>query len=275
MLVGLEDEAGDVLGKAQKGLGLSTETLARMAGLGASKVRAARSGKASPEALAALARAMGLNAAALKSLSEGRWHPGEPLKVEGFRWFSTPFHDWQVNAFVVWDKGSRKAVAFDSGTSAKGMVDFLREEGLSLGAIMLTHSHPDHVQGIPDLLAAWPEAAVYLSGKESLPWGRSEPMAEGFELVLGDLLIGSMETTGHTAGGMTFKVQGLDHPVAIVGDALFAASMGGAQVSYQASLASVASILELPRGTLLGTGHGPLTTVGKEREMNCFAPTAS
>jgi glyoxylase-like metal-dependent hydrolase (beta-lactamase superfamily II) len=70
---------------------------------------------------------------------------------------------------------------------------------------------------------------------------------------------------------MTFVVTGLARPIAIVGDSLFAASMGGGAVSYEDAVRNnVEKILSLPGETIVCPGHGPLTTVGREKQGNPF-----
>ncbi|MEJ7703226.1 MAG: MBL fold metallo-hydrolase [Geodermatophilaceae bacterium] len=78
-------------------------------------------------------------------------------------------------------------------------------------------------------------------------------------------------TAGHSAGGITYVINGLARPVAIVGDSLFAGSMGGGAVSYSDAVRNnVEKILTLPDETIVCPGHGPLTTVGKEKRENPF-----
>ena len=69
-------------------------------------------------------------------------------------------------------------------------------------------------------------------------------------------------------------VSGLNHPVAVVGDSLFAGSMGGGAVSYQDALRNNREkILTLPDETIVCPGHGPLTTVGLEKKHHPFFPS--
>ncbi len=78
-------------------------------------------------------------------------------------------------------------------------------------------------------------------------------------------------TWGHSPGGTTFVVNGLAHPIAIVGDSLFAGSMGGGGVSYPDAVKNNREkILTLPNDTIICPGHGPMTTVGEEKEHNPF-----
>jgi len=85
------------------------------------------------------------------------------------------------------------------------------------------------------------------------------------------LKIKALLTWGHSRGGMTFFVAGLARPVAIVGDSIFAGSMGGGNVSYKDAIKNnLEKILTLPNETVICPGHGPLTTVGEEKQHNPF-----
>src|SRR5438477_221430 len=78
-------------------------------------------------------------------------------------------------------------------------------------------------------------------------------------------------TCGHSSGGMTYVVNGLAPPIAIVGDSIFAGSMGGGNVSYDDALRNnLKKILTLPDETIICPGHGPMTTVGEEKQHNPF-----
>jgi glyoxylase-like metal-dependent hydrolase (beta-lactamase superfamily II) len=70
---------------------------------------------------------------------------------------------------------------------------------------------------------------------------------------------------------VTFFIQGLSKPLAVVGDSLFAGSMGGGMVSYADALRNNRQqILTLPDATIICPGHGPLTTVGEQKDANPF-----
>ena len=70
---------------------------------------------------------------------------------------------------------------------------------------------------------------------------------------------------------MTFFVTGLARPIAVVGDSIFAGSMGGGNVSYKEAIKNnVEKILTLPDETIICPGHGPMTTVGEEKVHNPF-----
>jgi glyoxylase-like metal-dependent hydrolase (beta-lactamase superfamily II) len=173
-----------------------------------------------------------------------------------------------VNAYLVWDPASKEAVAFDTGADCSAMLKFSQDNGLTIKLILLTHSHPDHVADL-DRLARVTGAPIYLSSRESASGTRA--IEEGKTFTVGKLEIESRLTWGHSPGGMTFVVRGLAQPVAIVGDSLFSGSMGGGNVSYEDAVQNnLEKILTLPNETILGPGHGPMTTVGEEKEHNPF-----
>jgi glyoxylase-like metal-dependent hydrolase (beta-lactamase superfamily II) len=90
------------------------------------------------------------------------------------------------------------------------------------------------------------------------------------------LTVESRLTWGHSPGGITYVVTGLERPVAVVGDSIFAGSMGGGAVSYSEAVKNnLEQILTLPPTTVLCPGHGPLTSVGEEKTHNPFLPSVS
>ena len=94
---------------------------------------------------------------------------------------------------------------------------------------------------------------------------------DGFKI--GTLSVSTRLTKGHSPGGTTYVIHGLDRPVAIVGDALFAQSMGGGMISYQDALeTNRKEIFTLPDETVVCPGHGPMTSVGEEKAHNPFFP---
>jgi len=182
--------------------------------------------------------------------------------------FNTTYHDMTVNAFLVWDPKSREAIAFDTGADCGPTLDRVKKEKLTVKLILLTHAHPDH---IADLVRLKREtgAAVYISERETT-FG-TETISEGHEFNVGSLKAKALLTWGHSPGGMTFFVTGLARPIAVVGDSIFAGSMGGGNISYKEAIKNnVEKILTLPDETIICPGHGPMTTVGEEKAHNPF-----
>lgn len=269
MSIPIEDEYCDVIGKAQKGLGLTTEEIADRSGVAEERIRAARRGEFAEEDARSIAKALRLNETALVALGKGVWHPAVNPKFEGFALVQSPFHEMTVNAFLAWDPATKEAVAFDTGTDPKPLLAKVDELGLKLVRLLLTHAHWDHVEGTEAIRERW-SCPVAIGKNETCSIEGVERLSEGDALRVGGLALAVLETPGHTDGGVTFVIEGLAEPVAVVGDALFAGSMGGANVSYEAGLSGIQKLMALDEATILAPGHGPLTTVREERRMNCF-----
>ena len=113
------------------------------------------------------------------------------------------------------------------------------------------------------------DCPVFVGEKELANFGIS--FAAGKQFSVGNLTIDTRLTWGHARGGITFVVTGLDRPVAVVGDALFAQSMGGGMISFTDALqTSGEQIMTLPDNTVICPGHGPMTSVAEEKRVNPF-----
>jgi hydroxyacylglutathione hydrolase len=268
MSIPLEDNVSDIIGKAQRGLGISDSQLAEKSGVSAEKIRKLRDGDCGDDAVERVAPILKLNAAALRKLAGGKWNPESIGETQGLAQFNTNYGDMTVNAYLTWDPATREAVAFDTGADCGGMLERIEKENLSVKLILLTHAHPDHVADLRRLRKAT-GAPVYISELEEAEG--AEEVEEGKRFRVGSLEIEARLTAGHSPGGMTFVVAGLSRPVAIVGDSLFAGSMGGGNVSYDDALRNNREkILTLPDETIVCPGHGPMTTVGEEKAHNPF-----
>ena len=268
MSIPLEDNVSDIVGKAQRGLGISDSQLAERSGVNAEKIRKLRDGELDDDAVERAASVLKLNAAALRKLASGKWDPHLVGEIDGLAQFNTTYHDMTVNAYLVWDPATREAVAFDTGADCGSMLRRIEKEDLGVRLILLTHAHPDHVADLHRLKKKT-GAPVYISELEAEEG--AETIAEGKRFRAGSLKIEARLTSGHSPGGMTYVITGLARPVAIVGDSLFAGSMGGGNVSYEDALRNNREkILTLPDETIICPGHGPLTTVGKEKRDNPF-----
>jgi glyoxylase-like metal-dependent hydrolase (beta-lactamase superfamily II) len=264
----LEDNAGDIVGKAQRGLGISDSELAKKSGANAETIRKLRDGEFDETALLSVAPVLGLDGRALGEIAKGEWRPKKTESVDGLAQFTTDYNGMAVNAYIVWDPAKRVAAAFDTGADSKEMVRFAKHHKLDLQLILLTHAHPDHVADLPGLREET-GANVFTAAREPVPG--AEPIDEGKTFRLGNLKIDTRLTWGHSPGGITYVVTGLARPIAIVGDSLFAGSMGGGNVSYRDALQNnLEKILTLADETIICPGHGPMTTVGEEKQHNAF-----
>lgn len=270
-LIPLEDQYLDILGKAQRGLGLSTDALlARATGVTPEALQHLQSGvidELALKTLADLAPAVGLAAPALIASARKTWHPA-PVTLDGLAQFNTNFEDMAVNAYLVWDPITREAAVFDTGADVTPLLARAAALDLKIRHIFLTHTHEDHIIDLPRLIRAT-SAPVWVHPLEAFPGAQLLELGQSF--TLGALNIHFRHTHGHSAGGVSYLVHGLAKPLAIVGDALFAGSMGGGKVSYADALATNRQhLLSLPDATIIAPGHGPLTTLGEEKIHNPF-----
>jgi len=267
-MIPLEDNFADIIGKAQRGLRLSDTELAEKARVSSQKIRKLREGDFDELALLRVGPALGLAARALCELAAGEWQPKKNDQLDGLAQFNARYHDMAVNAYLVWDGATRAAAAFDTGADCRDMLHRAAKENLKIKMILLTHAHADHVADLPRLREET-GAQVFISARESIPG--AEAIEEGKRFRLGQIDIEARLTWGHSRGGMTYVVTGLARPVAIVGDSLFAGSMGGGNVSYEEAVRNnLEKILTLPEETIICPGHGPMTTVGEEKVHNPF-----
>lgn len=264
----LEDNHLDILGKAQRGWRWDDRDLAAKAGVSLSELERIQAGEILPEVLLKVAPILGLGARQLVTSAQKAWRP-QPVQLEGLRTFTSPFGDMTVNSYLVRDPSSSDAVAFDSGADASEMLAFAAAQGWKIQLILVTHTHGDHIFDL-DRLMEKTGAPAFVGDREPLLPG-TQTFAAGKIFQVGGLLIGTRLTWGHAEGGITYVVNGLSRPLAIVGDAIFAGSAGGGKVSWADALRTTREeILSLPDQTILASGHGPLTTVGEENQHNPF-----
>lgn len=194
------------------------------------------------------------------------------------------------NAYLLRCSATDAAAIVDPGAAATRILDTVRSEGLRVQAIYLTHAHLDHVEGLPEVRAAL-DAPVYLHPADLPLYERAPQQAEAFgmrlsgplpkvdeELVPGTRVdVGRHElevrfAPGHAPGHVIFHASA--QGIALVGDVVFAGSIGRTDLpggDMQELLASIRSeVLTLPDDTRLLPGHGPETTVARERMGNPF-----
>lgn len=192
----------------------------------------------------------------------------------------------EVNCWLIVDEASGQLAVVDPGDDADRIVAAIRETGATPTEIWLTHAHFDHVGGLEELLRSYDipvrmhpaelpvyaSAAMYASAfglRIEQPVAATVPLAEGDTLTLGGLSFDVMHAPGHSPGHVVIH----GHGIAIVGDCLFAGSVGRTDLplaSPSALAASLQRIAALPIETQVLPGHGNPTTVGTERRTNPF-----
>ena len=264
-MIPLEDNFTDVLGKALRGQQLSVHAAAARAGLDTAAVTRLITGHFEEGPARALAAALKLNADALVRLATGGYAPDVSCPPAIIA-VTTPYGDMTVNAYIVHDRESRDAAIFDTGGDAKPLLDAVRSSGLNVVAIFLTHSHADHIHALSTLKR---ELGAEAWSSELEPVRGTNTFRPGDLFNAGQHFIRTRLTPGHSPGGTTFVIEGPILQAAVVGDALFAGSIGGVHDDYNQTLATIRrEILGLREDAILCPGHGPLTTVASEKANN-------
>jgi glyoxylase-like metal-dependent hydrolase (beta-lactamase superfamily II) len=270
----LEDHTGDILRKARAMSGLSAATAAATVGISEAALAEFEATGQFPQAagLSGLAAKAGLNPKKFTALVHG-WQPAvkDLNRWRQFRMFTTVGEGLTVNCYLLWDEATRETALFDTGLDAQPVLECLAENHLQLGHLFLTHSHWDHIEALPKFRAAFPAARLHTGSNNAPAAQRNQP---GENISLGGLHISHRETPGHAEDGVTYLIQGWPGgapALAVVGDTIFAGSMGRGNLSWSLAREKIrAHILSLPGDTLLCPGHGPLTTVAEEQEHNPF-----
>jgi hydroxyacylglutathione hydrolase len=269
----LEDFHEDILGKAMRGLGIGKNEMASRLGVEKSEIEAILNGGVEENLINAMAGELKLDGGKLIRSAKKEWTP-VPVEISGSRQMSSVYGDMIVNAYVVWDEVTRNAWIFDTGTDAQPILGFIEEEKLKVNAVFLTHTHRDHISCLDDLCEKTGSPKVFVHKLERLDG--CEAVEEGFQHSMDSLSLVAKHTHGHSVGGLTYIIEGLEKPVAVVGDAIFAGSMGGGMVSYTDALqTNRGMIMTLADDTILCPGHGPMTSVGEEKQNNPFFPEFS
>jgi hydroxyacylglutathione hydrolase len=216
-----------------------------------------------------------------------------PMLVTGF-----PAGTFQTNCWLVAPAEGAEALVVDPGQDALAGVDELcRRHRLKPVAALLTHGHLDHVwtvaplagaHGIPafihpadrhlltnPLAGFGPAARAAFGGLELTEPDDVRELTDGQVVELAGVRLVVDHTPGHTPGHVTFRSEGGDEPGRLLaGDLVFAGSIGRTDLpggDTDQMLASLAArFLPLPDETLVLPGHGPTTTVGRERATNPF-----
>ncbi|MBS7530252.1 MBL fold metallo-hydrolase [Hazenella sp. IB182353] len=194
-----------------------------------------------------------------------------------------------TNAYLVYDETKGTGVVIDPGMNPDRLIDRISDLKLKIEAILLTHAHLDHIGGLEEVRTRF-KAPVYIHELEQ-SW-LSEPKLNGSAFFPGftpivckpaentltgtetlsllDEQIQVLHTPGHTPGSVTFYWDGL----AFSGDALFQNSIGRTDLpggDYDILMKSIRNtLMEMPDETRVLSGHGPETTIGRERVHNPF-----
>ena len=198
------------------------------------------------------------------------------------------------NGYVVGCERTRQAVFIDPGDEVDQLLDYIRAEGLTVAHILLTHAHVDHVSGVAEAKRAL-GAPIYLHKDDLFLYDNAVRTGMMFGLTVeqpppvdifyegegpitfGDYSVRVIHTPGHCPGGVCLALQkngDAGPPHLFVGDTLFAGSIGRTDLpggNYETLLTSITEkLLKFPDESIVYSGHGPETTIGRERATNPF-----
>jgi hydroxyacylglutathione hydrolase len=195
----------------------------------------------------------------------------------------------QENCFIAWPDDAKTAIVVDPGEEPERILKALADEDLTVAAILLTHTHFDHIGAVapvakatgapvycPELETAvladimsyipWPGFGPYES------WDAEETVAGGEHLSLAGLEIDVVFTPGHSPGHVTYAIPGAK--LLFSGDVLFQSSIGRTDLpgaDHETLMQSIATLLDTyPDDTQVLPGHMGATTLGAERATNPF-----
>jgi len=270
----LEDTLGDIIRKARQSANISTDAAARAAAVPAVEYIALEDSGSLPSKLnlVALATLIGLHPQKLDRLARG-WLPTPPdLSLwRELRQITTSGPGYSVHCYLVWDEVTREAALFDTGFDAAPVFKVIEESQLQFKHLFITHTHEDHVAALGTIRQKFPKVKLHSSSKHAPVDQRNR--ANDF-IHLGSLRITNRDTPGHAEDGVTYVVGNFPDDASnavMVGDAVFAGSMGGAKEHADLAKQKIRDqIFSLPADTLICPGHGPLTTVAQEKENNPF-----
>ena len=185
-----------------------------------------------------------------------------------------------TNCYLLEDEKAHVAAVIDPGDEAGRILQVIKDDGVDVKYILLTHGHYDHTTAVPELHQALPQVEIYIHKADANGAGsRLFPLAgqipdlkfydEGNALTLGELTIQVLHTPGHSKGSVTLKVG----DVLFCGDTLFAGSCGRTDLaggSYEEIMASLKKLGELPGDYHVCPGHDVTSTLERERRSNPF-----
>ncbi|MDA1185475.1 MAG: MBL fold metallo-hydrolase [Acidobacteria bacterium] len=196
------------------------------------------------------------------------------------------------NGCVVGCERTREAVIIDPGDEAAGLLAAVRDHGLDVRYILLTHAHLDHITGVALMKDAL-DAPVHLHADDrplyehaveqgemfGLPVAQPPPVDAYYDMsrmYFGDYEVAVHHTPGHSPGGVCLEIRkkGDSRADLFVGDTLFAGSVGRTDLpggSHSVLMESITNVLfPLGDAATVHPGHGPDTTIGHERQTNPF-----
>lgn len=246
----LEDDFNDCLSKAIRGHGCPIGKLALVAGISESRINQCLNGHEDAAVIHSLSPHLQLNGDRLIALKN---YKPEVHPIPGLTRVVSPYGHIGVNAYIV--SYGDTSLVFDTGTDSSELHELAPEPT----KVFITHGHPDHNAGLDE----------FRHSEVCLP----ETSRHGDLLKWGKLQVRLLDVSGHFTPARAYFITGLVKPICIIGDPIFAGSIGKCPTpaAYSTALANIHDhLLSLPDETILCPGHGPLTTVALEKANNPF-----
>ncbi|MGE4286804.1 MAG: MBL fold metallo-hydrolase [Phycisphaerae bacterium] len=208
-----------------------------------------------------------------------------------------PQGSYQTNSYVITKTNAPgKCVVIDTGLDNSLLLSHLKNERLTPQALLITHGHLDHIHGIPEMKELFPDMPVYVLEEEMAMLKSPELNMSAYSAIYDDFAVDSVDKTvtdgeivavlgfdfrylhipGHTKGGACIEMVGEGR--VFTGDCIFCGSIGRTDfpgLDPQAAMMQLVKgikekVLTMPEQTILYPGHGPETTVGREKLTNPF-----
>ena len=201
---------------------------------------------------------------------------------------------FQKNGYVLGCERTNAAVYIDPGDEVEQLLGFIAEQGLRVSHILLTHAHVDHVSGVAEAKRRL-QAPIYLHQEDQALYDNAARQGAMFgiqveqpppvdryydeqdAITFGDYQVAVHHTPGHAPGGVCLAVTkhgAAGAPALFAGDNLFAGSIGRTDLpggDYEVLMKAVTEVLfAFPDESIVYSGHGPETTIGRERRSNPF-----
>lgn len=194
-----------------------------------------------------------------------------------------------TNCYIAWCSETREAVIIDPADAGDVIAEEIVRNNLKPSAILLTHGHFDHVLGLLTLRLTFDDIPIFLheddlflikdAQKSAEYWLKhavdpvpspTHKLTTDAVFSFGNCALSTIQTPGHTPGSVSFVSEVADDSIRIFcGDTVFAGGVGRTDFTYSSALTlekSLSRLMEYPENTLLYPGHGPTTTVARERE---------
>lgn len=201
-----------------------------------------------------------------------------------------PVTAFQQNCTLIWDSETREAILTDVGGDINLLIQRITTHQLQLVGIWLTHAHLDHINGVVPLSQHYP-VPIYGPHQSDEFWIQQLPeitrlyrfplgqpftptawLEEGMQLSVGQYIFEVLHIPGHTPGHVVFYCH--EEQLLIAGDVLFYESIGRTDFpgsNHQDLILNIhQKLLTLPGNTRVIPGHGPMTTIGHEKQFNPF-----